>query len=433
MTKRKHDDAFARLAASSSAKSGRGSETGWCRCPLCPANSKKVFAAGRGLAAHLHAVHTPWNPSVKELKRIKKQKYLDKLHGVSRKKRNLVLMEQLSDDENTPSTWEPTEQEVETWYKRVHYITVHAPALPVPIHNASQNKSLAYDRSGSEYKPYRDSLPLFLLAAANGDLKTLKSMVQDCKRKTQSTSMNKTVVELLNTIDRNGSIADHWAAGGGHIDCLKYLLSLRCDLKIIGSDLEKTTCDHQKTRRRDGKSTLHYAARHGKIDSIRIILNTLKECKRIEPDVDIISGDGTTPLHLACYGGHFEAVKFLIEECNAQVTKSNAWGCDSSHWVCMSVGEMQSTLDICNYLKHTCKIPFTKVQYQGHTPLHKAAQKKNDYIIKWLSNHIESGHNLGQLKVLGKEDHGGNRPSDIYISFGGSKDFATWMKNTYNW
>lgn len=36
---------------------GRGSTAGWCHCPYCPPRSKKLFAYGRGLAAHLLAIH----------------------------------------------------------------------------------------------------------------------------------------------------------------------------------------------------------------------------------------------------------------------------------------------------------------------------------------------------------------------------------------
>ena len=446
MNKRKYKDAFSRLASTPSlSKSGRGSETGWCRCPLCPDKNKKVFAAGRGLAAHLHAVHTPWKPSKKEFKRRTKEKLADKLHGVAKKNRKEVISGQ---DEVVVSTWEPTALEIEAWYKRVHDITIHAVPLPVNAIETSNKKNerelkliaTGYNRSGSEYKPYRESLPAFVSAAANGDLDELKRMINDCANNglesDVANSKDKHIIGLLNTVDRNGSIADHWAAGGGHLECLKYLLELRRDLKIPNdsSVLGKSSSEKSKVRRRDGKTTLHYAARHGRVDAMRIILDEVIDGRNGESDtfVDIVSGDGTTPLHLACYGGHLKAVQFLVEEYGAQVNKANEWGCDSSHWACMSVGEKQSTLGVCNYLKRVCKLDFTRAQHQGHTPLHKAAQKQNDYVIKWLCS-VESGHDRKQLLALGKADNGGNCPSDIYRSVGGSSMFADWMKNTHNW
>ena len=86
-------DVYARCSKGSTA--GRGAIAGWTPCPLCCASSLvsassntqaihelvssipnttkslKLFSHGRGLAAHLHAVHTPWKPGEAEVKRRK--------------------------------------------------------------------------------------------------------------------------------------------------------------------------------------------------------------------------------------------------------------------------------------------------------------------------------------------------------------------------
>jgi len=49
---KKKNDVLGRLDVGS--KAGRGSESGWTLCPLCQEVSKKRFAMGRGIAAHLH-------------------------------------------------------------------------------------------------------------------------------------------------------------------------------------------------------------------------------------------------------------------------------------------------------------------------------------------------------------------------------------------
>ena len=36
---------------------GRGATAGWVKCPLCPPRRMKRYARGRGLTAHLEAVH----------------------------------------------------------------------------------------------------------------------------------------------------------------------------------------------------------------------------------------------------------------------------------------------------------------------------------------------------------------------------------------
>ena len=86
--KRRRLDAIGRLAvakntgqcqpsseASSSSKhardsslTGRGSVDGWTSCPLCGKYSKKKYAVGKGIASHLVAIHTPWNPTKLSLK-----------------------------------------------------------------------------------------------------------------------------------------------------------------------------------------------------------------------------------------------------------------------------------------------------------------------------------------------------------------------------
>ena len=213
----------------------------------------------------------------------------------------------------------------------------------------------------------------------------------------------------------------HWAAGGGHIECLGYLMRMKQLYKIGLQNMSRH-------RRRDGKTALHYAARYGQIRCIEVIRSFSLEHK----DVDVKSGDGTTPLHLACYGAHFETAKFLIEECGADINKQNEWGCDVSHWACMSVTESidqrENCIKLCNYLK-SIDMVFTNVQRQGHTPLHKAAQKNNEHVIKWLANNFDDC----DRRLLGAEDKCGNRPSDIFLSTGGSEKFAKWMKDECGW
>ena len=56
-------------------------------------------------------------------------------------------------------------------------------------------------------------------------------------------------------------------------------------------------------------------------------------------DVDVTSGDGTIPLHLACYGGHLSAIKKLILVYGANRYKMNDWGYGVDHWLAMSISK----------------------------------------------------------------------------------------------
>ena len=52
-------DAFAAMGAVQTTQKdmGRGATAGWVKCPLCPPRRMKRYARGRGLTAHLEAVH----------------------------------------------------------------------------------------------------------------------------------------------------------------------------------------------------------------------------------------------------------------------------------------------------------------------------------------------------------------------------------------
>ena len=53
-------DSYAAMAAvrtTTQKDMGRGATAGWVKCPLCPPRRMKRYARGRGLTAHLEAVH----------------------------------------------------------------------------------------------------------------------------------------------------------------------------------------------------------------------------------------------------------------------------------------------------------------------------------------------------------------------------------------
>jgi len=56
-----------------------------------------------------------------------------------------------------------------------------------------------------------------------------------------------------------------------------------------------------------GDTPFHFAAQRGRLRAMEYLL---KLGKGVE--VDIKGGDNETPLHMACRGGHFKVVKFLI-------------------------------------------------------------------------------------------------------------------------
>eukprot|EP00957_Ditylum_brightwellii_P028715 2168494-Ditylum_brightwellii.AAC.1 len=219
------------------------------------------------------------------------------------------------------------------------------------------------------------------------------------------------------------------------------------DQNGVNNDIQPKsgTITSNRSNKRSGKTSLHFAARYGHNHIIEFLLNddpppnpktSHQSHQKEEEEVDIPSNDGTTPLHLACYGGHYNTVVLLIETYHADPTKVNDWGCSAAHWAAMSVCHDPSSVQICHYLKHTHYVPFTSTQKQNHTPLHKAAQRLNSFVIGWFYRSKEDGGaglTTEEFEYIGqvKDYAGGNVASDIWIKMGGSEEFGLKMKRVF--
>lgn len=365
-SKKRKADVLGRLSQSS-ASSGRGATAGWTSCPLC--GPQKKFALGRGIAAHLHAVHTPWRPGKAEIR--KRRRIAQRCLAEAARR-----SEGGSEEQSTAEVgeWTPTEKEVEEWNEKVLQIVTQlekevlaAQSEGVP-HVKSNIVSAGFDRNGSKAQDYRQSLPAFLQAAADGDLQKLEIMYDEAN----SSGGKESVLALLDTRDRHLSTAEHWAAGSGHLACLKWIkMKQRQNLGDLNpSSSTTTTGNRTKMRRRDGKTALHYAARNGHLECIRYLV---EECAY---QVNSASGDGTTPFHLACFGAHLDVAKYLLQKGGDKVACScNDWECSAAHWVAMTKNDSaEQVIRFCQFLKTEVEVSFVTVQKQGHSPLHKAAQ-----------------------------------------------------------
>lgn len=420
------------------------------------------------MAAHLHAVHTPWNlPGKAERKKRKRmaerqqrQKRCRTGHASEWCREN-DRGETSGTQEEIGTTWTPSPQEVDEWEAKVlqicveleekaqqqqwyHHLndntnntntnnndsdnTVH----PKPSNTYSDLVQLVpagRDRTGRpSTTAYRDSLPSFLQAAANGDLEQLKHQVQQAASASPPGDVSPAIVRLLDTRDRHGSMAEHWAAGNGQLDCLQYLIHLR--EKHSTAPCRAASKDPTRIRRRrDGKTALHYAARYGHLDCIRYLI--LECCF----PVDVTSGEGTTPFHLACFGGHVAAAQLLLQ-LGAQATQANEWGCTAAHWLGMTRSPSeQHGLELCRLLQQQ-GVSFVERQKQGHSALHKAALHGNKVIVDWMAKSlVDGGAGLSESEKrrAGQADIGGHKPSDIWTSAGGDEAFAQRMRDEMNW
>ena len=116
---------------------------------------------------------------------------------------------------------------------------------------------------------------------------------------------------------------------------------------------------------------LHYSCEHANLDLLKYII----ENPDFDIDFNITDQNGLTPLHLACYLGHYEVVKFLF----------------------MNSKEKGIVLDV--------KDP------HGYTPLHDACEKGHLEIVKlFLDNSISLNINIfaswkKAMRIAKREGH----------------------------
>ena len=439
-------------------KTGRGSDTGWTTCPLCEAQKQwptktkqppKQFALGRGIAAHLNAVHAPWKqqrpkPKLRQLANDDKPRNADTVENScsqprGKRERTDNHSARLTNHDDPQQQQplhqqqerQPTQQEIEDWDAQVLQLVADLEErASSSVMNNSTRLGPGVDRTGQTVTAYKTSLPLFLQHASDGNLAGLEEMVQ---------AAGDHVLTLLTTRDRHGSVAEHWAAGGGHVKCLEYLVQMtrQCSRDSKSSAHDKETIhdasvaslQSKKMRRRDGKTSLHYAARNGHVSCIEYLLREQLYA------VNVASGDGTTPFHLACFGGHLAAARVLLDH-GADAAAANDWGCTTAHWLAMSTTSSNGAeyREFCRWIQGM-NVSFVRPQKQGHSAVHKAAQRKNRVMLEWLAEPAEvGGAGLSDKdKVMaGSPDAGGHRPSEIWTSVGGDETTASWMRSM-NW
>ena len=390
---------------------------GMTRCPLCGSISKKKYALGRGIAAHLHAIHTPWKPtalSQKITRRLWERQQRQYKLGLVKEPQPSLLTQQKPPLQPVQGEYEPTLAQMEAWDVQVNKLVQE---LETGSHTVQTNRPLKHSNSTTSTAKetatipvsYKDSLPPFLQAASQGNLNLLQQYIMEQE--------NDEKVVMINQTDRHGSTAAHWAAGGGHLECLRWLLERSNRDHTITQTGEEPL---RKKRRRDGKTCLHYAARNGHLHCVRYLVESHAM------DIQQPSGDGTTPLHMACYGGHLPVIQYFVAHQPLAAHATNDWGCSAAHWVAMTINPHSDQVHaLCSFLHYECGVDFGARQGQGHSALHKAAQRQNRHVLEWMAKNVSKE----ELRAAAAPDDGGHTPSEIWLQVGGDATVTTWMKS----
>ena len=205
-------------------------------------------------------------------------------------------------------------------------------------------------------------------------------------------ALRKCTEDVKTCLDSNGASCLHWACGSDSLTVVKYLIE----------ELHFDPSQPQLGRRSyEGRTPLHWAARNG---NLRVCEYLLETCK---VDVNCKTNDGTSAFAWATWKSEIDVMKLLIKFGANARESANQFGCNASMWACQSDGD---NVDVCEYLR-SLHVSFRLVNANGHSALHKAAQRGNERIINWM---IENSRRLGLSYSLHcKKDLEGFRPSDL--------------------
>ena len=192
-----------------------------------------------------------------------------------------------------------------------------------------------------------------LEAARRGDVDALRRLVKD-----EGWDANAAV-------DRHGSGALLWAAGAGRLDAVKFLV------EEAGTD--PTTTSQAGRRAYAGRTALHWAARNGHVPVMEYLVSDRGV------DVDARTAEGTTAFAWACWRGRVDAMRWLVERGGAQFGAVNAFGCNAAMWVVQG----GAGLDACRYVR-SLGVTFRLLNANGHSAVHKAAQRGRRDVCAWL-------------------------------------------------
>lgn len=123
----------------------------------------------------------------------------------------------------------------------------------------------------------------------------------------------------------------------------------------------------------DGWSPLHLACASGRLEIVECLFKYGKADANIKSIHELM-----TPLHVSCWNGHIDVIKFLIEQEEARIIDTSEFGYTSLHYASKNGQEL-----ICRYL---CDkgIDVNIINDEDQTALLLAAKHGHDNIVKYL-------------------------------------------------
>ena len=178
-------------------------------------------------------------------------------------------------------------------------------------------------------------------------------------------------------VDKHGNTALQWAAGGGHLAAMRWLLeAMRAD--VDGSN-------------KDGRTALMWACKNGCARAASLLLD------EAHADASLKMKDDSTAFDWAVLGGDTETMELLASHPKVDIHALNKFGCAAVQWAAAA-----GNVSTCRWLVSK-GVSFEHVNNVRHGALNKAAVKGHVDAVRWLL-YAEDGPKLtDQLLLLDLE------------------------------
>lgn len=222
-------------------------------------------------------------------------------------------------------------------------------------------------------------------------------------------------------VDRKGATPLMWAAGGGYLEMVQYLVR-DCD------------CDPMKPQKGKrsfaGRTALHWAARNGHLNVVQYLLAWAEAMSLSQKRtmLEAATRDGTTAFGWACWQRHLDVMEYLHQQ-GCVVDGVNSFGCSPVLWC--SQGSNGDGLAALQWLQaHGCDM--RRVNHNGHGVLHKTAQRGQQDAGIWFvevcigDTKFANSKEVEEVMALVGPDKEGYCPSDL-AGMEGHDDFAKFL------
>ena len=193
-----------------------------------------------------------------------------------------------------------------------------------------------------------------------------------------------------------------------------------CQYLINKCNIQLNNSAQRSKRGYNQRTALHWSCRNGHMNVIKWFL---EEISFFQNNIDIESSDGTTPLCLAAWQGHVDVCIYLVSK-GANPHKVNSYGCNIAMWIAQSSAfDKNAILRLAQFFYGDCHVDFTLLNSNGQGCLHKAAQRGNGILCKWL---IEETVLKDDKKHFLPNEYEKSTPSQL-AGYEGYKDLADYL------